>query len=172
MSEISIGKIVKPQGILGEMKVFSYIDDTETFSMLKKVRLSNETEYRDIEKVRVQGEFAFLKLSGIDNRNDVEMLRYKELVANKEEIKELLGDEDMVLASDVIGMSVCGLNYKGTLKEIVNYGATDIATLELNGKECMVPLLNELVEHIDEANKQIFLNQEKFDEVVVWQDEN
>lgn len=173
MNLVSVGKIIKPQGIRGEVKVFSYFDDTKTFCSLKKVRLSREDQFRFVESVRVQGDIAYLKLEGINTRNDAELLKYQELFVEREELAEIFDDKDLILLQDIIGYN---LESAGTLMgkiiSIENYGASDIIILSSNNQSIMLPIVDNIFEKIDIENKKVIVDNKIFNEVVVRNDED
>ena len=61
--ELTVGLIVKPQGIRGELKVKPYTDDAEVFRALKSVYIDG-IEYR-VLNVRTGGGAAYLGLRGV-----------------------------------------------------------------------------------------------------------
>jgi len=173
MQEVAVGKIVKAQGLLGELKVFSYFDDTKTFCVLKNIRLAREKDYRLIEKVRVQGDFAYIKLEGVNDRLQADTCKYQELFITREELAKAFGTDELVLEQDVIGyIVICDGKSIGKIIEIENFGAGDILTIEGEEKTLMVPLIDDLVEETDTNNKQVFVNSKRFNEMAVSQDED
>ncbi len=75
---MTIGKVLKPQGTKGELKVLPVTDDSRRFSALKTVLIA-EKEYT-VTSVRIGGDFVFLKTAEIDDMNAAERLR-NQLVA-------------------------------------------------------------------------------------------
>jgi len=173
MQEVAVGKIVKAQGLLGEVKVFSYFEDTKTFCMLKNFRLSREKEYRAAENVRTQGDFAYIKLSGINDRLLADGCKYQELYVTREDLAIVFGTEELVLEQDIIGFDVvCNDKVIGKIIEIENFGAGDIITIKGSEGNLMVPLVDELVLETNLDKKYIIVNSKKFNEMVVSQDED
>ena len=69
---LTVATILKPQGIRGEVKVKALTDTAEDLKAFKKL-LIDGVEY-PVLSVRAQGEFAFLGLKGIADRNAAELL--------------------------------------------------------------------------------------------------
>ena len=74
---IQIGEIVKPQGIRGEVKLRAMTSDMGRYARLETVYLRRGGAYEAarVEKGRANGGFAFLKLEGVNSRDDAEALR-------------------------------------------------------------------------------------------------
>ena len=57
----------------------------------------------------------------------------------------------------------------GKVIDVNNYGSKAIFTLKLN-RSCMLPVIDKLILKTDENSKTIYLNQEIFEQVVVYED--
>ena len=97
--DLVIGKIVKPQGIRGEVKVLPYTDGAEVFCGLRRVFIDG-AEYK-ILNARVGDGIAYLALRGVPDRNAAELLRDRELTLPREEAPE--PDEGSYYIADVLG---------------------------------------------------------------------
>ena len=87
---LQVGVISSTHGIRGEVKVFPTTDDPDRFRKLKQVILDTGREQKglEIEGVKFFKQFVILKFKGIDNINDIEMLKnagYSYAVANARE---------------------------------------------------------------------------------------
>ena len=112
---LQVGVISSTHGIRGEVKVFPTTDDPNRFKKLKKVILETKKEKLSLE---VQGvkffkQFVIVKFKGIDNINDIEMYKGRELWIPREEAQEL--GEDEYYVADLIGKG----NERG-VKELKN----------------------------------------------------
>ena len=70
---LTVATVLKPQGIRGEVKVRALTDSAEDLAAFKKLIIDG-AEY-SVLSVRAQGEFAYLMLKGIADRNAAELLR-------------------------------------------------------------------------------------------------
>lgn len=162
--DLIVGKIVKPQGIRGEVKVLPYTDGAETFTELKRVFIDG-AEYK-ILSVRAGEGMAYLSLRGVPDRNAAELLRDKELTVPRDEaprpaegsyyVADLLGSEIVTEKGAVLG----------TLKEI-RQAATDIYTLETEKREVLFPAAAGVVLSVDAEKKKITVSEKRFKEVAV-----
>ena len=92
---LKVGVITTTHGVRGEIKVFPTTDDAERFLELEYVLLDTGRELRrlDIKNVRFFKNLVILKFDGIDNINDIEKYKGKDLWIPREEAQELGEDE-------------------------------------------------------------------------------
>lgn len=159
---ITVAIILKPQGIRGEVKVKAMTDTAEDIKAFKTV-LIDGVNY-SVLSVRAQGEFAYLALKGIADRNSAELLRGKEIEVERADMPEL--PDGRYYIGDLIGCAV--VNERGDiLGEVteVTPAKTDIFTLVKDGKNIMFPAADGVILKVDEANKKITVNGKRFKEV-------
>ena len=152
-----VGKVLKPQGIKGEIKVESISPNPQRFKTLEKVFIEKETlKTYSIESVRISDKFVFLKLIGIDNRQESESLRGSDVLIDKSELIDLAEDEYFV--HDLIGCKVVtdeGLML-GNLIDVSQYGGNDIYVVKNDaGKEILIPATKEVIKQVDIQNNEI-----------------
>ena len=167
-NQVLIGKIVKAQGIKGEVKVMPITSEVERFKKLNYCLIDN-VKYNIIHSRIGADNFAYLTFSEVSNRNAAELLRNKELYINKEDRIALKPNEYFI--EDLMGSLV--LNEKGEeIGEIINienYGASDIITVSVGmGMSFAFPLLISVVVSFDANKKVLIINSEKLNEVKVW----
>jgi len=163
---ITIGKIVKAQGIKGEVKVLSMTRDTTHFAILKSVNIDG-VNY-NLKAVRVAGEFAYLTLDGITDRNTAESFRDKEIRIDRNKAKPL--DTDEYYIKDLIGSKVITIDGEeiGTLTEVISTGATDVFVVKnADGKDALFPHLTRVVVGVDVGSRSVTVDREELDKVVV-----
>lgn len=149
---LKVGVITTTHGVRGEVKVFPTTDDAERFLDIEYVLLDTGKELRrlNIKNVKFYKNLAILKFEGVDNINDIEMYKQRELWVPREEAQEL--DEDEYYIADLIGMDVVledGSHF-GTLKDVMETGANDVYVVEdENGKEVLLPAIKECILDVD-----------------------
>ena len=82
-----IGKIVKAQGIKGEVKIIPITDDVLRFNKLKKATVKGQE--MTVESSRVQNDCAYVKFKGVDTRNDAELLQNEYVSVAREDAVKL-----------------------------------------------------------------------------------
>ena len=153
---LKVGVITTTHGVRGEVKVYP-TTDADRFLDLEYVLLDTGREKRklEIENVKYFKNLVILKFKGIDNINDIEMYKKRELWVPREEAQELEDDEYYI--ADLIGMELYledGSRF-GTLKDVMETGANDvyIVTTE-EGKEVLIPAIHDCILDVDvEANR-------------------
>lgn len=169
MDKIKIGKILKAQGIKGEMKVSSYLDFAEMFKGIEKIYI-DEKEY-EIETLRVMKEYPIIKLKAFKDRTELENSNVinKEIYALKKDIKL---EDNRYFIQDLIGIKVFTEkgNCVGKIKDIFQFATVDTIVLSWEGKTGQFPYLNEVVKKVDIKEKKMIVDSKKFDEVVFYED--
>ena len=100
---LKVGVITTTHGVRGEVKVFPTTDDAERFLDIEYVLLDTGKELRrlNIQNVKFFKNLAILKFEGVDNINDIEMYKGRDLWIPREEAQEL--GEDEYYVADLIG---------------------------------------------------------------------
>ena len=80
--KLKIGKILKAQGIKGEVKLACYLDDVSMMSGLKNFYIGLQDYV--VEHIRTDGNFCYAQLKGVLDRNSAEKLKDMEVFADKE----------------------------------------------------------------------------------------
>jgi len=157
MDTIKLGKITAPQGIKGEVRVYSYTDELTRFSEIEAVLLDGQK--RKIQNARYMKNMAVLKLEGVDDRNMAESLRNKELLLAKEDLWEQ--PEDTYFIDDLVGCDVVSEDGDsvGTLKNIISRPAQDLYEIErADGSTFLLPAVKEFIKNVDLDNKTITIH--------------
>ena len=166
---ITIGKVLKPQGIKGEIKVNGLTDDLNRFYALKTCYIG-DIEY-SISAVRVSAGYVFLYLKGVYDRDGAEALRDQFLEVDREDAVDL--PQDRYFICDVLKCSLFFEDgeFVGKMKDVSGNQRVDIysATFE-NGKDVMFPALKDVIVSFEVEKEKIILNKTRFFEVAVFED--
>ncbi len=167
-----LGEIVRPQGIRGEVKVRHYTDDPERFHDLETVFLKRGDAYEamTVTDSRVQGDDVYLKLEGIDDRNEAEKLRNIQLWVDRENAVEL--GEDEVFIADILGAKAFDTkgNPVGVLKDVLTPGGVDVFVLKTPRGNLMFPALKEVLLEMNADEGKLVLDENKLEEVALYED--
>ena len=167
-----LGEIVRPQGIRGEVKVRHYTDDPERFYDLDVVFLKRGESYDEVnvEDARVQGDDVYLKLEGIDDRNEAEKLRGIQLWVDRDNAVEL--GEDEVFIADILGAKAYDTkgNPVGVLKDVLTPGGVDVFVLKTPKGNLMFPALKEVLLEMNAEEGRLVLDENKLEEVALYED--
>lgn len=163
MEKFVIGKVTKPKGLNGEVKVAVETDDVQNLLKVKTCFVGGK-EY-NIEKSYAASNGFFVKLSGINDVDAAETLRGAKFEIKREDASPL-GEGEFYVA-DILGSSVVFENGKkvGKLVNVVNYGASDILVIRGLQKEWMLPDVEEVIIGFDDG--VLTISEKKFKELAV-----
>ena len=166
MDFIQIGKIVKPQGIRGEVKILPMTDHLERFLELKEVFLEQKGEKvpTKVMGARIGADAAYLFLERVYDRNAAESLRGCALFVDREHAAEL--PEGRYFIVDLLGAEVFSKEGRriGVLKEVLQPGANDVFVVRTEDSEMLIPVVDAFVDTIDVQNKRVTVNAEMLSE--------
>ena len=146
-----VGVITSTHGIRGEVKVFPPTNDPERFRKLKKVILASEKEQipAEIQGVRFSKQFVIVKFRGIDDINEVEPYKGRQLLVARKDAVALEQDEYYI--ADLLGMDVVtDEGETGVLRDVIETGANEVYVVELDGfGEVLIPAIRECILSVD-----------------------
>ena len=164
MDSLTVATILKPQGIRGELKVKVYLDDAEDLKKITQVYISGE-QYR-IMHVRPAGEFAYVALRGVADRNAAELLRGWDIEALREDCPPL--PEGRYYIGDLTGCKVVSASGEeiGEVTAVMP-ARTDIFTLSTPKGEVSFAAAEGVILEVDLENKIITVDKKRYREVSV-----
>jgi len=163
-NRITIGKIIAPQGVRGEVRVMPLTDFPERFKKLKVALLDDGTSL-PVENVRYHQQVVLLKFKGLDDRNAIEHLKNKLIKIERKDLLPL--PEGHYHIFDIIGLSVYNEKeeYLGKISDVLQTGSNDVYIVEQKDKSpLLIPGLKTVVLQIDIASgKMIVKLQEEWE---------
>ncbi len=152
-----VGKILKAQGIKGEVKAEVITSFPEHFNDLDCLYIKkNDYEPLEIENRRLAKNFVFLKFKKIKSRNDAEALRDAYLYIPEKELHSL--EEDEFYYHQLIGLKVFSEenDYIGEILEIENYPVNDVLVVKDSDKQKhLIPLVKDIIREIDVKSQKV-----------------
>ncbi len=154
---LRVGIITSTHGIHGEVKVFPTTDDVNRFKTLKDVFLDTG---RDLLKLEIEGckffkNVVILKFKGINEINEIEKYRGKDLLVTRENAVRL--EEGEYFIFDLIDSEV--FTDEGTklgiLTEVMENAANDVYVVKTEDKEILIPAIRDCILDVDIKNKKI-----------------
>jgi len=156
---VMVGEIVKPHGIRGEVKVYSYSGQPENFKLYKSIVLQepagSRTAIYKVVKSRAQAKLAILQLEGVTSREAAEALQGSILWLKKADFPEL--DSDEYYWHQLIGLQVCTESGRelGTVAGLFATRAHDVLVVTGKGREYLIPGKEEIIKEIDEGKGRL-----------------
>ena len=155
---ITIGKVVKPFGVKGEMKIKPMTDFPERFTGLTRVYLvspSGKEVACEVQSVRYAGGAPFLLFRGYDSPEKAKAINGWFIKVREEEAVPL--PEGTYYRFELIGMEVVSETGEklGTLVDIFETGSNDVYVLKQGRKEFYLPATREVVRQVDKKAKRM-----------------
>jgi 16S rRNA processing protein RimM len=156
----TIGKIVAPFGIRGELKVRSFTDIPDRFVTLEAIYLGSDHARRVIKGVRpYKGEMLLLKLDGIDDATTAETLRNDDLCIPADELAQL--PPDAYYQHDILGLRVLRLDdrFVGVISEIMATGGNDVYVIKADdGRQWLIPAIKQVIKQVDLVRRVMYID--------------
>ena len=161
---MSIGEIVAPHGLKGDIRIKPSSDFPERFTKPGKRWIQKDkefpTEIKLIKGTLIPGKSIYiLSIEGVSNRSSAEKIIGWNLVIPVDSRPNLKNDEYHYF--DLIGLAV----RRGATKTLIGYvtdlikGGNDILEIELvEGKKVLVPFVKEIVPEIETKEKWLLIN--------------
>lgn len=161
--KLTVGEILKPQGIRGELKVKPLVDDPADFKRYGKAYIDGKPH--KILGARINGGEVYLFLNGIADRTAAEDYRGKFLLVDRADVPPL--QEGRYYIVDVLGCEVFtdGGKSLGKVADITTGGGGDVYTVIGEDERIIFPLLNDLLIDMDVKNKRMTVKDAKLKEV-------
>ncbi len=159
-NRLIIGRLGKPRGLKGELKVFPLTDDPVRFRKLKKCYLEDEDGQVRFEvrvlKVSVSGDSVFIQFKDIISREQAEELKNCYLSVSREDAVPL--SEDTYFIADLIGCAVYDSEHGllGMIRQIDQNSNADIFIVREKGRnDLLFPNLKSIIRKIDIAGRRV-----------------
>lgn len=148
---ISVGEIIKAQGVRGEVKVVPLTDNPNRFKQIQRVFFKGDTGWREleIESSRKFNEFVLLKFFGIDDLTTANALGRGLIMIPRSERPELSNGQYYYDQIEGLKVFTTGGKYLGAIVRILETGANDVYLVKDGSKETMIPALKSIIKEID-----------------------
>jgi len=170
-NRVSVGKIVKPHGLDGEIKFYPFINDEEFVFSLDEVLL-HESEKKEflfskVENIRPLNKMYIFRLQGVDNIYSAEKIKGYEVYVPYENLPDTGNDEYYFYELENCQVFYSDGELVGQVKEVIDTGANDIIVVEkkisdYEKEEVLYPISKEFVEKIDKEKKVIIVKKMEF----------
>ena len=169
---MEIGRILKPQGIGGEVKVEPLTDEPSRFFDFKTLTVGARA--LKVKSVRVLGGYVYIKFDGINDRNGAELLRNSFITIERAAAAPLAAGEFYI--ADLIGAELFvrrgdGEERVGKITRVENFGAADVISVRpTSGAEFSFAFTRALNAEYSEDRRALYVDGRAFDEVAVYED--
>ena len=155
-----VGVIANTHGIRGEVKIFPTTDDVKRFDYLKEAYIDAGKEKIKVEvsSVRYFKNLVIVKFKGIDNINDIERYKGKDLLVTRENALPL--EEGEYYLADIIGANVYTEDGElfCSLEDVIETGANLVYSVQHEGKEVLLPVIDDCVKEVNVEEKKVIVH--------------
>ncbi len=150
---IAVGKIVKPHGIAGAVKVYAYGESLSVQKAGAKLVLQLREGRGDrgltIVALKAQGKLWVVRFEELTNIEEAQSVRGEELFLPEDRLPP--ASEGEYYHYRLIGLIVETMEGKeiGTLRGIIETGGNDVYVVESEGKEVLIPAVDDVIRRID-----------------------
>lgn len=162
-SFLVIGRVVRPHGVRGEVRVAIHTQLPERFTWLDEVYISRSANDPDpqlmaLRSVRFHKGYALVRLGDYEDRGDAEVLRGYWLMVPEDEAIPL--EEDEVFHFDLEGMAVYteDAEHLGTLSEVLETGANEVFIVRGDRGEILIPNIEEVIMEVDLEGRRMVVH--------------
>lgn len=166
MSMLQVAKVLKPQGIKGEIKVELFTSDVDFIKKQKTFEIDGHVYH--VKSIRIQQKYAYIQTEEILSRNDAELFRNK--LISVEKPNSLQESEDEYYIADLENCCVVDEDEKivGYVESVEKYGSVPTINILLGGAVRSFPFLKRILKQVDIENKKIVVYKHLLEEVLIW----
>ena len=160
METIKIGKIVKPHGVRGELKVYSssdFIMDRLKKNAVVMLEKNGKMTEMKVTASRMQQELALVKFEGIDSMNDAELWRDADVLVDRKKIPAL---KEGYYFFELKGLDVYSEENEkiGVVSDVEEGLANNnLRITKEDGTQCLVPYVKAFVKDVQLAENKIII---------------
>ena len=143
-----IGRVLKPWGVRGELKIEIITDFPERFASLRQVFLGDDAKSFAVESARLHGGAALVKLAGIDTPEHAAKLREQLVYVARADAVALPANR--VYLYQLIGLQVKTTDGRalGEITDVLDTRANDVYIVSDGTREILLPAIPEVVRAI------------------------
>ncbi len=148
-----IGRITKPHGVRGEVRVVPMTDQPERFGWLEQVYVGEKSpKLMEVEYARLHKKMVLLKLVDVNGRHMAEPLRGQLLQVLEDDAIPLEEGEYYLYQLRGLNVVTDDGNDLGKLVHVMETGANNVFVVKGKSGEVLLPDIPEIVQEIDFEN--------------------
>ena len=154
MDKIYIGKVVKPHGIKGEIRIFSDFPFKDKVFVIGNKLIIDDKTY-EIKSYRVHKGYDMVTLDDFSDINQIMFLLKKDVYFDKD---KLLLDDNQILDEELMTYTVLtNDNKKGIIKEIFKASSSNKIIRVMFEHEVLIPVNSPIIKKIDKNKKEVYV---------------
>ncbi|MBR4099899.1 MAG: 16S rRNA processing protein RimM [Clostridia bacterium] len=151
---LEVGKIVGTHGVKGMTRVQVWADSPDFLKQFKYLYTDSEGNNKlNVLKVQPHGNISLVAFKGVESIEHAESFRNTVLYIDRKDVKL---PEGRYFITDLIGITVTDAESGAVLGEISDVsqtGANDVWHIKKDGKEYLIPAIDEVIVEVDIDNQ-------------------
>ncbi len=152
-----LGTILGPHKTNGEISVFIESDNPSFYKDVENILVEINTMLipHTVEKIKITGDTAYVKLAEVNNIDEATALTKCDVYLPLDQLPPLTGKH--FYFHEIIGFEARDAHHGffGIVKQVYDLPKQDIISIDNNGKEVLVPVVDDFILSIDREKKQL-----------------
>lgn len=158
---IAIGKISKPVGTRGEVKILPLTDDMQRFTPLQAAWIGRDAAHVELKKIvkkRIDAKHVVLQLQGIETIEEAERIKNFYLFIQQEDA--VTPRPGSFFIDDIIGCEVVTEEQAvvGVITDVLSLPMNDVWVVKKGSKEILLPAVKAIIRQVDVESKRIMVH--------------
>ncbi len=158
---LRVGRIVKTQGVKGQVRLASGGGDFRTFSPGQRVWLENpegEKKALTVGSSRPHGQMIVLSFREVQGMEEAQRLVGSSVYVNPADLEPLPPGEFYWYQLRGLRVETEEGSFLGEIEEILETGSNDVFVVRKGGKEILIPATDEVVVKVDPEKKIMIIH--------------
>lgn len=152
-----LGHIIKKHGLKGEVSIHLDVDYPEDYHEMESVFVEIDKQLVPffIDRIQLNRDKGIVKFEDVDSVESAESILGKDLYLPLESLPEL--DEGQFYYHEVVGYMMIDEQDGeiGAIGQIYEFPSQDLFAVDYQGKEMLVPVTDEIIQHVDHESQVI-----------------
>ena len=153
--KVIMGRLARPYGVQGWIKVVSFTDPIENLLHHKTWSIQHHDEWKilSFSAGRIHGPFLVVKLEGLDNPKNAKQFT-NDLIAVERSVLDSF-EEDEYYWADLMGLRILTIRgvELGRVKSFLETGSNDVLVVSNQKRERLIPYLSHVIKLVDIENE-------------------
>jgi 16S rRNA processing protein RimM len=155
MDLLEAGRIVKPHGLDGRMRVVSYLEEGRVLESLEEVFIKNgnrKAEPKNVKSIKLNKKGFLLELEGVEDIDTANVLAGCKVLIPSDKLEEL--PEGEYYWRDIVGLEVRTYDGEilGRIVRVFPTGGNDVYVCAGGEREILLPAVADIIRRVDIKN--------------------
>ncbi len=151
-----MGKLLKPRGLKGDLRVFFFNEFDSSLKSGLKIWLKEDIFFSHIiENIKIAGKKSFIKFLDCNSRDEADFLQGLTLYLSRKHFNEISSEEHYLI--DMIQSKIIDENQLeiGIVEDMISISSQNIIVAKIGKDELLIPYVDDYVMLFDKQNKTL-----------------